>query len=65
MLLLIAFVFCGVKVFYAGERKTEYVMLSPLDTTLLPSISDKDCGGKVVRSVLESDAIWHYTSDPP
>jgi len=61
ILLLIAFVFCGVKVFYAEEYSTDYVMLSPLDTASLPCISDKDSGGKVVRSVLESDAIWHYT----
>lgn len=36
-----------------------YVMLNPLDTSSLPVIPIKDCGGKMVRSALNSDATWH------
>ena len=39
----------------------DYVMLSPLDTTALPIIPDKDSGGRMVRSVLNSDALWENT----
>ena len=39
----------------------DYVMLSPLDTTALPIVPDKDCGGRMVRSVLNSDALWENT----
>ncbi len=36
-----------------------YVLLSPLDTTDLPVIPLKNYGGKLVRSTLNDDAIWH------
>ena len=39
----------------------DYVMLSPLDTTALPIVPDKDSGGRMVRSVLNSDALWENT----
>ena len=39
----------------------DYVMLSPLDTTMLPLIPTKDCGGKLVRNALDKDAIWQGT----
>ena len=39
----------------------DYVMLSPLDTTALPIVPDKDSGGRIVRSVLNSDALWENT----
>lgn len=39
----------------------DYVMLSPLDTTALPAIPDKDYGGNVVRSALEGDGMWQST----
>ena len=38
---------------------TDYVMLNPLDTTALPMIPDK--GGQIVRSALNSDALWDNT----
>ena len=40
---------------------TDYVMLSPLDTTALPMIPNKDKGGQIVRSALNSDALWDNT----
>ena len=40
---------------------TDYVMLTPLDTTVLPLIPNKDSGGEMVRSALDNDAIWHNT----
>ena len=40
---------------------TDYVMLSPLDTAVLPDIPTKDHGGDVVRSVLNKNSIWQNT----
>jgi len=40
---------------------SDYIMLSPLDTTNLPEIPTKDYGGKLVRSALNTDAIWQST----
>jgi pimeloyl-ACP methyl ester carboxylesterase len=40
---------------------TDYVMLSPLDTAVLPEIPTKDHGGDVVRSVLNKNGIWQNT----
>lgn len=42
-------------------QASDYVMLSPLDTTRLPFIPTKDCGGKLVRNALDKDAIWQGT----
>lgn len=42
-------------------QASDYVMLSPLDTTMLPLIPAKDCGGKLVRNALDKDAIWQGT----
>ena len=40
---------------------TDYVMLSPLDTTVLPEIPTKDQGGNMARSVLNKNSIWQNT----
>lgn len=42
-------------------QASDYVMLSPLDTTMLPLFPTKDCGGKLVRNALDKDAIWQGT----
>lgn len=42
-------------------QASDYLMLSPLDTTMLPLIPTKDCGGKLVRNALDKDAIWQGT----
>lgn len=42
-------------------QASDYVMLSPLDTAMLPIIPTKDCGGKLVRNALDKDAIWQGT----
>lgn len=42
-------------------QASDYIMLSPLDTTALPAIPAKDCGGKLVRNALMSDALWEST----
>lgn len=42
-------------------QASDYVMLSPLDTTMLPLIPTKDCGGNLVRNALDKDAIWQGT----
>ena len=42
-------------------QASDYVMLSPLDTAMLPLIPTKDCGGKLVRNALDKDAIWQGT----
>ena len=42
-------------------QASDYVMLSPLDTTMLPLIPAKDCSGKLVRNALDKDAIWQGT----
>ena len=56
-LLLLTLALCSVMAVHA----TDYVMLSPLDTTVLPNIPTKDQGGEVVRSVLNKNSIWHNT----
>ena len=55
--LIITFVLCGV----LALQGADYVMLSPLDTTVLPVIPAKDLGGDLVRHTLEKDAIWQST----
>ena len=52
--LILTFVLCGV----LALQGADYVMLSPLDTTVLPIIPAKDLGGDLVRHTLEKDAIW-------
>ena len=56
-LLLLTLALCSVMAFHA----TDYVMLSPLDTAVLPEIPTKDHGGDVVRSVLNKNGIWQNT----
>ena len=56
-LLLLTLALCSVMALPA----TDYVMLSPLDTTVLPDIPTKDHGGDVVRSVLNKNGIWQNT----
>lgn len=55
--LILTFVLCGV----LALQGADYVMLSPLDTTVLPVIPAKDLGGDLVRHTLEKDAIWQST----
>ena len=40
---------------------TDYVMLTPLDTTALPMIPNKDSGGQIIRSALNSNHLWDNT----
>lgn len=56
-LLLLTLALCSVMALPA----TDYVMLSPLDTAVLPEIPTKDHGGDVVRSVLNKNGIWQNT----
>jgi len=44
-----------------ASKAINYVMLNPLDTPLLPNISNKDCGGKIMRKALDSDKTWYHT----
>lgn len=55
--LILTFVLCGVLALQGADS----VMLSPLDTTVLPVIPAKDQGGNLVRHTLEKDAIWQST----
>ena len=55
--LILTFALCGV----LALQGADYVMLSPLDTTVLPVIPAKDQGGNLVRQTLEKDAIWQST----
>ena len=55
--LILTFVLCGI----LALQGADYVMLSPLDTTVLPVIPAKDQGGNLVRQTLEKDAIWQST----
>ena len=55
--LILTFVLCGV----LALQGADYVMLSPLDTTVLPVIPAKDLGGDLVRHTLEKDASWQST----
>ena len=42
-------------------QANDYVMLTPLDTAALPAIPNKDCGGNIVRSALDGNAMWQHT----
>lgn len=53
--LIFACVLCATMALQASD----YVMLTPLDTTFLPVIPTKDHGGKMVRSALDKDAMWN------
>lgn len=55
--LILTFALCGV----LALQGADYVMLTPLDTTVLPVIPAKDQGGNLVRQTLEKDAIWQST----
>lgn len=55
--LIFAYLLCATIALQASD----YLMLSPLDTTMLPLIPTKDCGGKLVRNTLDKDAIWQGT----
>ena len=55
--LILTFALCGV----LALQGADYVMLSPLDTTVLAVIPAKDQGGNLVRQTLEKDAIWQST----
>ena len=55
--LILTFLLCGI----LALQGADYVMLSPLDTTVLPVIPAKDQGGNLVRHTLEKDAIWQST----
>ncbi len=55
--ILLLFAFLGI----LATQANDYVMLTPLDTTALPAIPTKDCGGKVVRNALMSNALWEST----
>ena len=55
--LILTFALCGV----LALQGADYVMLSPLDTTVLPVIPAKDIGSDLVRHTLEKDAIWQST----
>ena len=64
--LILAFALSGMMALQATDFSSNdslaalgYVMLNPLDTSSLPVIPIKDCGGKMVRSALNSDATWH------
>ena len=56
-LLLLTLALCSVMALPA----TDYVMLSPLDTAVLPDIPTKDQGGNMARSVLNKNSIWKNT----
>ena len=55
--LLLTLALCSVMALPA----TDYVMLSPLDTAVLPDIPTKDLGGNMARSVLNKNGIWQNT----
>ena len=55
--LLLTLALCSVMALPA----TDYVMLSPLDTAVLPDIPTKDQGGNMARSVLNKNSIWQNT----
>ena len=56
-ILICAFALCATM----ALRAQDYVMLSPLDTTALPTIPNKDYGGNLVRSALNGDVMWQNT----
>ena len=55
--LIFACVLCATMALQASD----YVMLTPLDTAALPAIPSKDCGGNIVRSALDGNAMWQHT----
>jgi pimeloyl-ACP methyl ester carboxylesterase len=55
--LIFTFALCATIALQAND----YVMLTPLDTTALPAIPNKDCGGNIVRSALDGNAMWQHT----
>ena len=55
--LVLTFAFCATIALQAND----YVMLSPLDTTALPTIPNKDYGGNLVRSALDGNTMWQNT----
>lgn len=55
--LIFTFALCATIALQAND----YVMLTPLDTTALPAIPNKDCGGNIVRSALNGNAMWQHT----
>ena len=58
---IILFILCSVMPLRANDYEPAYVMLNPLDTAALPTISTKDNGGKLVRSILNKDGVWYKT----
>ena len=54
---IFTFAFCATIALQAND----YVMLTPLDTAALPAIPNKDCGGNIVRSALDGNAMWQHT----
>lgn len=54
---IFTFAFCATIALQAND----YVMLTPLDTAALPAIPSKDCGGNIVRSALDGNAMWQHT----
>ena len=54
ILLMIAL--CGTMALQARD----YILLSPLDTTHLPSIPSNDCGGQIARKALDNDKTWQH-----
>ena len=55
--ILLILALCGM----LATQASDYIMLTPLDTAALPVIPAKDCGGNLVRSVLNGDGMWHST----
>jgi len=55
--LILSIAFCAT----ISLQANDYVMLSPLDTTALPTIPNKDYGGNLVRSALNGDVMWQNT----
>lgn len=55
--ILLILALCGT----IAVQAIEYTMLNPLDTSSLPYISNKDCGGMLVRKALNNNLIWHNT----
>lgn len=69
LLLIIAIALSGMMALQAKEasakdsdaKQPAYISLSPLDTTALPDIATKDCGGHIVRSAMNGNTMWRYT----
>ena len=54
---LVLAIICSTSHLYAQE----YIHLSPLNTQDLPKIPPKDCGGNLVRNVMNGDAMWKHS----